>query len=106
LKKEAKAIMKHIVLTAEQARVALEAGEPVEVRDQQGRTVAHLTPLHPADVEAIEQSKRARGTGGPRVPSDQVQAHLQRLGEIREREGMDEAKMLDLLRRLRAGEQV
>jgi antitoxin (DNA-binding transcriptional repressor) of toxin-antitoxin stability system len=106
LKKEANTIMKHIVLTAEQARVALEAGEPVEVRDERGRTVAHLTPLHPADIEAIERAKRTRGLGGPRIPSDQVQAHLQRLGEIREREGMDEAKMLDLLRRLRAREQV
>jgi antitoxin (DNA-binding transcriptional repressor) of toxin-antitoxin stability system len=96
--------MKHIILTAEQARVALQAGEPVEVRDEQGRTVAHLTPLDPADVEAIEQSKRSHGTGGPRVPSDQVQAHLHRLEETRRREGMDEAKMLDLLRRMRAGE--
>ena len=96
--------MKHIVLTAEQVRVALEAAAPVEVRDEQGRTVAHLTPLHPADIEAIEQSKRSRGTGGPRVSSDQVQAHLRRLAEIREREGMDEAKMLDQLQRMRAGE--
>lgn len=97
--------MRHIVLTAEQVRVALEAAEPVEVRDEQGRTVAHLTPLPPADVEAIEQSKRVRGTGGGRVPSEQVQAHLQRLAEIRQREGMDEATMLDQLRRMRAGEQ-
>jgi hypothetical protein len=98
--------MKHIVLTAEQAQVVLQAAEPVEVRDEQGRTVAHLNPLRPEDIEAIEQWKRSRGVGGPRVPSDQVQAHLQRLGEIRHQEGMDEAKMLDLLRRLRAGEQV
>ncbi len=96
VKKEAKAIMpQHIILTAEQARVALQTGEPVEVRDEQGRTVAHLTPLHPADIEAIEQSKRSRGAGGPLVPSDQLQAHLRRLGEIRTHQGMDEAKMLD-----------
>lgn len=98
--------MKHIVLTAEQAQVVLQAGEPVEVRDEQGRTVAHLKPLDPADIKAIEQSKRSRGAGGPRVPSDQVQNHLQRLAEIRGSEGMDEAKMVDLLRRMRAGEQV
>ncbi len=78
----------------------------VEVRDEQGRTVAHLTPLHPADIEAIEQSKRARAAGEPRVPAEQVQAHLRRLGEIRQSEGMDEAKMLNLLQRLRAGEQI
>ena len=97
--------MAHIILTAEQAQVALGAGKPVEVRDEKGRTVAHLTPLHPADVEAIEQSKRSRAAGGPRVPSDQVQAHLQRLGEVRRQGAMDEAAMLDLLRRMRAGEQ-
>jgi hypothetical protein len=99
-------IMQHIVLTAEQARVVLQAAAPIEVRDEQGRTVAQLSPLRPGDIEAIEQSKRSRGLGGPRIPSDQVQAHLLRLGEIRQQEGMDEAKMLDLLRRLRAGEQV
>ena len=93
--------MKYIVLTAEQAQVALGASQPVEVLDEQGRTVAHLTPLHPADIEAIEQSKRTRGTGGPRVPSVEVRAHLQRLEEVREREGIDKAKMLDLLRRMR-----
>jgi antitoxin (DNA-binding transcriptional repressor) of toxin-antitoxin stability system len=98
--------MQHIILTTEQARVVLGAGEPIEVRDEQGRTVAHLAPLDPADIEAIQRSKQVRGAGGPRVPSDQVQAHLRRLGEIRQHEGMDEAKMLDLLRRLRAGEQV
>jgi hypothetical protein len=104
--KEVKRIMKHIVLTSEQARVVLQAGGPLEVRDEQGRTVAHLSPLLPHDIEAIEQSKRTRGVGGPRVPSEQVQAHLRRLGEIRQSEGLDEPKMLDLLRRLRAGEQV
>jgi hypothetical protein len=97
--------MRHIILTADQARIALEAEEPIEVRDEQGRTVAHLTPLHPGDIEAIEQSKRSRGAGGPRVPSDQVQAHLQRLEEVRQRDGLEEAQMLDMLRRMRAGEQ-
>src|SRR5438874_599534 len=97
--------MKHIVLTAEQAQVALESREPVEVRDERGRTVAHLTPLHPADVEAIERAKRSLDTGRHRVPSEQVQAHLRRLGEIREKEGLDEQKMLDLLRQMRSGEQ-
>lgn len=96
---------KHIVLTIEQARILREADEPIEARDEEGRTVAHVAPLHPADIEAIEQSKRCRGTAGPLVPSDQVQAHLQRLEEIRRSEGMDETKMLNLLRRLRAGEQ-
>jgi hypothetical protein len=98
--------MRHIVLTGEQAGVVLGATEPVEVRDEQGRTVARLTPLDPGDVEAIERSKRNQDTGAPGVPSAQVQAHLAHLQGIRESEGMDEAKMRDLLRRMRAGEAV
>lgn len=98
--------MKHIVLTSEQAQVLGQAGGPVEVRDEQGRTVAHLTPLSPADLETIERFRGTRPTNGPRVPSAQVQAHFRRLEEIRQSEGMDEVKMLDLLRRMRAGEQV
>jgi antitoxin (DNA-binding transcriptional repressor) of toxin-antitoxin stability system len=104
--KEGSPIMKHIVLNAEQARIVQHAGEPVEVRDEQGHTLAHLSPLRPEDMEAIEQSKRCKSLGGPRVSSDQVQAHLRRLGEISNGEGLDEAKMLDLLRRMRAGEAV
>ncbi len=97
--------MKHIVLTSEQAQVVREAGERVEVRDEKGRTVAHLAPLSPADIEAIEQSKRVHGKSGPRVSSRDVQSHLKRLEEIRQTHEMDENTMLDLLRRLRAGEQ-
>jgi hypothetical protein len=35
-----------------------------------------------------------------------VQAHLKRLAEIEQNEGLDEQKMLDLLRQMRAGEKV
>jgi antitoxin (DNA-binding transcriptional repressor) of toxin-antitoxin stability system len=98
--------MKYLVLTAEQMRVVCESGESLEVRDEQGRTVAHLTPLSPADREAVERSREALARGGPRVPSAQVAEHLKRLDEIHHGEGMDEGKMLDLLRRMRAGEQV
>jgi hypothetical protein len=103
---EVRLTMKHIILTAEQAQIVQQAKEPVEVRDDQGRTIAHLTLLDPADIELIELSKRRLASGGPRIPSAQVQAHLRRLEEIRQSEGMDEAKMRDLLRRMRAGEQV
>ena len=69
VKKEVGITMRHIVLTEDQARVLREAGDTVEVRDEQGRTVAHLTPLSPADIEAIERSKQARAAGGSRVQS-------------------------------------
>ena len=98
--------MPHITLTPEQMHVARAADGPVEVRDAQGRTVAQLTPLATEDIEAVERSKRLRGTQGPRVGGDQVQSHLQRLGELRQQEDLDETKMLDMLRRMRAGETV
>ena len=99
-------MIKHITLTPEQARVLQETTQFVEVRDEQGKTVGNLTLLSPVDLEAIDQAKRVRALSKPRVPSDQVQTHLRRLEEIRNREGMDEAKMLDLLHRMRAREQV
>jgi hypothetical protein len=98
--------MNHIVLTAEQVQVVQESGGQVEVRDETGRIVGSLRTLTPEDLQAIEHWKRVRGTKGPGIPSAQVQAHLRRLEEIRQQEGMDEAKMRDLLRRMQAGEQV
>jgi hypothetical protein len=96
--------MPHIVLTEEQARVVLGAADGVEVRDVQGRTVAHLTPLSAGDIEAIERYKRSRGQQQAGVPGEQVQAHFRRLHEIREHEGMDTPRALELLRRMRAAE--
>lgn len=98
--------MSHIVLTAEQARIVAESAGQVEVRDETGRIVGSLRALTPEDIQAIEHWKRVRRTKGPGIPSAQVQAHLRRLEEIRQQEGMDEAKMRDLLRRMQAGEQV
>jgi hypothetical protein len=98
--------MKHIILTPEQTQIVQQAGEAVEVRDEEGRTVAHLTRLAPAEIEAIDLAKRRLASDSPRIPSAQVQAHFRRLEEIRDREGMDEAKMHDLLRHMRAGEPV
>jgi hypothetical protein len=98
--------MPHIVLTEEQARIVEGASESVEVRDPQGRLRAFLKPLDPAIAEVVALCKRRHATSGPRIPSEEVQVHLRKLEEIRQREGMDEAKMLDLLRRMQAGEQV
>ena len=98
--------MSHIMLTDEQARILAQTQGPVAVRDQQGRTFATLTPLDPADVAAIARSKQVLAAGEPGVPSADVQAHLRKLEEISQREELDEGKMLELLRRMRAGEAI
>ncbi|HJT79001.1 MAG TPA: hypothetical protein VJ739_17530 [Gemmataceae bacterium] len=97
--------MTQIVLTEEQARVVAGATENVEVLDPEGRVLALLQPLDPALRETIRECKRRQASAAPRIPSEQAQAHLRKLDEIRRREGMDREKMHDLLRRLRAGEE-
>jgi hypothetical protein len=98
--------MPHIVLTDEQAKVVAGTSDSVEVQDSQGRLLAYLKPLDPVLAETIRECKRRHATPGPCIPAAQVEAHLRTLEETRQREGMDEAKMHDLLRRLQAGEEV
>jgi antitoxin (DNA-binding transcriptional repressor) of toxin-antitoxin stability system len=96
----------HITLTPEQANVVRDSNATIEVRDQEGRTVAHLTPLTQDDLDAIERYRRSRGKPMTSIPAAEVEAHMRRLAEIEQMEGLDETKMLDLLRRMRAGERV
>jgi hypothetical protein len=98
--------MPHIVLTEEQVRILEQAAGPVEVRDTQGRPIAQATRFSPEDVEMIIRSRANQAAGGRRIPSAEVQAHLRKLEEIASREELDEARVLDILRRLRAGEEV
>jgi hypothetical protein len=98
--------MSHIVLTDEQVRVLSESHGAVEARDAQGRPVASLRVLDAIDLEAIERHKQRRGKMEPGIPAEQVEAHFRRLEEIRQEDGMDLPKALELLRRMRAGEQV
>lgn len=101
--------MQRIQLTEEQSRILAEAkeGESIEVYDAQGQLVSFLKRFHSEDALAVAQYLRRRGLPKqPGIPSAQVQAHLRKLEEIRQREGMDEAKMRDILRRLRAGDEV
>jgi hypothetical protein len=98
--------MPHITLTEEQVRLLSAASGPVEVRDTDGRPVARLTPLDPAEAESIIRSRERLARGGPRVPSAEVQAHLLKLEEISQREQLDEQRVLELLRKMRAGEAV
>jgi hypothetical protein len=98
--------MTRITLTEEQSRVLEEAQGPVEIRDAKGKLITHVRPLSAEDREMIARSKESLAAGGPRVPSAQVQAHLRRLTEIAQHEELDEAKVLELLDRMRAGEEV
>lgn len=98
--------MTPMILTEEQSRLIAQIAEPIEVRDGQGRFLGVFSPVSPADAEALAQVRKARAVGGPRIPSAQVQAHLRRLNEIRQTEPLDEARMLELLRRMQAGEDV
>jgi hypothetical protein len=98
--------MPQIVLTDQQARILQEANEPVEVRDSLGRIVSFLQPMDALDAEAIARHRSTRNEPRQTIPAAKVQAHLRRLEEIRQAEGMDDAKMRDLLRRMQAGEEV
>ncbi len=98
--------MTHIVLTPEQAKIVSAAGDEVEVRDDQGRPVAFLKLLSAEVASLVAEAKRRLANPGRAIPAADVEKHLQRLDEIRQREGMDEARMLDLLRRMQAGEEV
>ena len=47
--------MTPMILTEEQSRLIAQVGKPVDVVDAQGRLVGVLSPLSPADLEAIAQ---------------------------------------------------
>jgi hypothetical protein len=96
--------MPHIVLTEEQAAILSQAKGPVEVRDTEGRPLASITVLTPEDREAIERHRNRPGTPQPGIPSEAVQAMLRKMHELERSEGVDEAKVKELVRRTRAGE--
>lgn len=96
--------MTQIVLTADQVLAFEQATTAIEFRDETGRVLARIPA--PSEERVLEQLRRDRGPNVPRYPAEQVEARLAKLEEIRQREGMDEAKMRELLRRMRAGESV
>ncbi len=98
--------MTQITLNEEQSRIVAEASDTVEVRDAGGRLLTHIVPLTLDDREVLNRHRQRQGALPRGIPSEQVQGHLRRLSEVREREGLDEAKMLELLRRMQAGEEV
>lgn len=96
--------MPYIVLTPEQSRVVEEATASIEVRMPHGEVVARI--LTPEEVKIVAESKRRLAAGGRMYPGKDVEARLAKLQALSEREELDEAKVKDLMRRMRAGEEV
>jgi hypothetical protein len=98
--------MPSIILSEEQFRILEEANGIVDVVDPQGQPIASLRRLDPRDLEAIERHRRRQASDvrEPGIPAERVRAFLRKLHEIADREGIDEAKVKDLLRRVQAGE--
>ena len=96
--------MPFIVLNSEQARVLEQAVQPVEVRDEQGRILTRIPPLSEAAV--VAEAKRRLAVKGPRYPAAEVEARFQKLEEISRHSNLGLAQVKDLLRRMRAGEEV
>jgi len=96
--------MSIIVLNASQAQVLRGARGPVEIRDEQGAVLARVLP--PTEEAQIAEARRRLVANGPRYSSAEVRARLLRLEEISRVEELDEIKVKELLRRLRAGDTV
>lgn len=93
-----------IVLNAEQARNFREVGEAIEIRDEQGTTLARV--LSPSDEAVVAEARRRLQSGNPCYPSSEVLARLRRLEEISQRKELDGPGVKELIRRMRAGEEV
>jgi hypothetical protein len=63
-----------------------------------------LKPLDPEDADAVAQYLRFKADREPGIPSRLVQGLLRKLHEVSESEGIDQAKVDDLLERVKAGE--
>ncbi len=60
----------------------------------------------PTEAAIIEEARRRLATPGPRYTSAEVEARLQKLNEIAQREELDVNRVRELLRKMRAGEEV
>lgn len=72
----------------------------IEVRDRSGKVVAHI--IDPQTAEHIAEAKRRLGSSQPRYPASQVEARLKLLGEIVERDGLNNEQAMTLLKRMQA----
>jgi hypothetical protein len=60
----------------------------------------------PTEAAIIEEARRRLATPGPRYTSAEVEARLQKLNEIAQCEELDANRVRELLRKMRAGEEV
>jgi hypothetical protein len=70
--------MKEVILTDEQAKVIADANGPVEVRDSAG-TILFQIDSTDARALADHRKRKQSGISEPGVPTEQVEAFLQRL---------------------------
>jgi hypothetical protein len=96
--------MPHIVLTAEQAQILREASETVELRDDQGEVLIRI--LSPAEAVLVAKARRRLARAVPGYSGADIQARFRKLEEISRREELNEEKVNELLRRMRAGETI
>ncbi len=71
--------MPHIVVDDRQARIISDAGQTVEIRDQQGNRLGYVA--HPLSDEDIAVAKRRLQSDEPRFTTRQVLDHLRSLGQ-------------------------
>jgi hypothetical protein len=59
-----------------------------------------------SEAAIVAEAKRRLAAEGPRYPAAEVEARLEKLETIRQRECLSPAQVKELLRRMRAGEEV
>jgi uncharacterized protein YmfQ (DUF2313 family) len=95
--------MSEVILTEDQARIVVQAGGPVVVRDPSGKELGRIEPKLPP--EEIAELKRRAASPGPWFTGQQVQARLQALqAEWDSTGGFDETYMEEFLARLDAAD--
>ncbi len=92
--------MPQIVLTEEQAGILSGSRDDVQVCNHQGEVIGFFKPLSPEEIAIVQEARRRLAKAGPRIPSERVQAMLQRFQEIDKTEGMTREKADDIVHRV------
>jgi hypothetical protein len=94
--------MPHITLTDDQVRIVTGASETIELRDPSGKVVGRVQPPIP-EAEIVE-AKRRLASAQRRWPSARVQELMAALTEVRNRDGVDEGRLAQILAQFRSTE--